>query len=106
MTFHTASHRCLPGPLDVVGRVLCTPSLLDEKLLKTIPLVNEANAYADEMGMAVSFTVKLMSNPGKKAHWASRKTEDGEAEEGEVFVLDTEVCACACECELCVCMCM
>jgi len=25
-------------------------SLLDEKLLKTIPLVNEANAMADELG--------------------------------------------------------
>ncbi len=60
-------------------------------MLKTIPLVNEANAYADEMDCGVSFTVKLMSNPGKKAHWASRKGEDGEDVEGEVFVLDTEV---------------
>ncbi len=64
-------------------------SLLDEKLLRTIPLVNEANAYADEMTRGVVFTVKLMSNPGKKAHWASKKSEDGD--EGEVFVLDTDV---------------
>ena len=44
--------------------MLC--SLLDEKLLKTIPLVNEANAYSDELGVGIAFSVKLMSVPGRK----------------------------------------
>lgn len=41
-------------------------SLLDEKLLKTIPLVNEANAISDELGKMMSFSVKLMANPNKQ----------------------------------------
>ena len=40
-------------------------SLLDEKLLKTIPLVNEANAVSDELKRGLNFETKLMANPSK-----------------------------------------
>lgn len=36
-------------------------SLLDEKLLKTIPLINEANAICDEMSKNMTFEPKLMA---------------------------------------------
>lgn len=42
-------------------------SLLDEKLLKTIPLVNEANAIADELGKSMRFSIKLMANQARPA---------------------------------------
>jgi hypothetical protein len=35
-------------------------SLLDEKLLKTIPMVNEANAISEELGKGMSFEPKLV----------------------------------------------
>jgi len=39
-------------------------SLLDERLLHTIPLVNEANAIADELGNPHAFAIKLMATRG------------------------------------------
>lgn len=36
-------------------------SLLDEKVLKTIPLVNEANAISDELSKGMNFGVKLLA---------------------------------------------
>lgn len=62
-------------------------SLLDEKLLKTIPLVNEANATAEELGKSQTFEVKLMANQNKSS---SKSLED--EEEGVMQTeLDTEV---------------
>ena len=67
-------------------------SLLDEKLLKTIPLVNEANAISDELQRNMAFSVKLMANPNRQR--ASRRIDtDDEEEEPEDMLehLDTEV---------------
>jgi hypothetical protein len=43
-------------------------SLLDEKLLKTLPLINEANALCDEMGKGMMFEPKLMAVVGSSHH--------------------------------------
>ena len=40
-------------------------SLLDEQLLRTIPLVNEANAISDEIERGMTFSIKLMANRAK-----------------------------------------
>ena len=62
-------------------------SLLDEKLLKTIPLVNEANAIADELNKEQMFEVKLMPNMHKEAVLSEFDDEDEAAKEA----MDTEV---------------
>jgi hypothetical protein len=64
-------------------------SLLDEKLLKTIPLVNEANAYSEELGVGLVFSVKLMSLPGRKPPVASGAGDEDTAQTSAV--LDTDV---------------
>ena len=57
-------------------------SLLDEKLLKTIPLVNEANAISDELSKKMLFGVKLMANPHKRSKkLAEVAVGEGEGEE-------------------------
>lgn len=38
-------------------------SILDDKLMRTIPLVNEANAISEELGKGMTFSIKLMANP-------------------------------------------
>eukprot|EP00753_Platysulcus_tardus_P020392 PLAT8018.2.p1 GENE.PLAT8018.2~~PLAT8018.2.p1 ORF type:complete len:1234 (-),score=747.63 PLAT8018.2:64-3765(-) len=40
-------------------------TLLDEQLLKTIPMVNEVNAIAGELGKPMTFGVKLIGQQGK-----------------------------------------
>lgn len=55
-------------------------SLLDEKLLKTIPLVNEANAISDELQRNMNFSVKLMANPNRQ-RVSHRIDSDDEEEE-------------------------
>ncbi len=52
-------------------------SLLDDKLLKTLPLVAEANAISDEMGKHVNFEPKLMTT-GPKPKAAVVSGEDGD----------------------------
>ena len=64
-------------------------SLLDEKLLKTIPLVNEANAISEELGKGMSFTVKLMANhlassPPLKRAKGSQDEDDDDYEDDEI----------------------
>ena len=56
-----------PRPLALLytARESRERSLLDEKLLKTIPLVNEANAVSDELKRGLNFETKLMANPSK-----------------------------------------
>lgn len=65
-------------------------SLLDEKLLKTIPLVNEANAISEELTRNVSFEVKLMPNMHKAvkppALFDDEEQEDQEDLDTEVYV--------------------
>jgi Kinesin protein 1B len=65
-------------------------SLLDEKLLKTIPLVNEANAYSEELGVGLAFSVKLMSLPGRKPAVAASGAGDDDSSQHSA-VLDTDV---------------
>jgi len=64
-------------------------SLLDEKLLKTIPLVNEANAIADELKKEQMFEVKLMPNMHKEAVLSEFDDEDEDQQAKEA--MDTEV---------------
>lgn len=68
-------------------------SLLDEKLLKAIPLVNEANAYSEQLGVGLGFSVKLMSIPGKKVLGGAGGGDPASAEEEgkQAPVLDTDV---------------
>lgn len=61
-------------------------SILDEKLLKTIPLVNEANAMSDELDKKMMFAVKLMANQ-HKVRYDPSQFEDGEVPEQ----MDTDV---------------
>ena len=65
-------------------------SVLDEKLLKTIPLVNEANAMADEMGKKDVFEVKLMPNMEKDAVYEATEFDD-EEDVAQKEAMDTEV---------------
>lgn len=58
-------------------------SLLDEKLLKTIPLVNEANAISDELGKGMVFSVKLMANQSAALREVKQIDTDSEASGGE-----------------------
>ena len=73
----------------------CFHSLLDEKLLKTIPLVNEANAYSDEIGAGLTFSVKLMTIPGRKPGAApsvtATQTDDDHDDRPNASLLDTDV---------------
>jgi len=62
-------------------------SLLDEKLLKTIPMVNEANAIADELSKNALLELRLMTNQ-RKGLWTAEADEDGEVAPEP---LDTEV---------------
>ena len=63
-------------------------SLLDEKLLKTIPLVNEANAISDELQKHMNFEPKLMSNThtGRPAAAANNTTGSAQDLDTDVFV--------------------
>ena len=45
----------------VTTRLQRERTLLDEKLIKSIPLINEANAISDELQRGVSFGIKLMA---------------------------------------------
>ena len=65
------SAACPPPPIAPCS------SVLDEKLLKTIPLVAEANAMSDEMGRGLLFEPKLMANQhkargGRRGLWCPR----------------------------------
>ncbi len=62
-------------------------SLLDEKLRKTIPMVNEANATADELAKNALLELRLMANQ-RKGLWTGEEDEDGEVAPEP---LDTEV---------------
>jgi hypothetical protein len=62
-------------------------SLLDEKLLKTIPLVNEGNAIADELSKNAMLELRLMANQ-RKSLWTGEEDEDGDVAPEP---LDTEV---------------
>jgi hypothetical protein len=62
-------------------------SLLDEKLLKTIPLVNEANAIADELKKNVLLELRLMANLRKNL-WTGDPDDDGDVAPEP---MDTEV---------------
>jgi len=66
-------------------------SLLDEKLLKTIPLVNEANAISDELQRNMTFSVKLMANPNRQRKSYRIDSDDEDEEEDDADHLDTEV---------------
>ena len=55
-------------------------SLLDEKLLKTLPLINEANALCDEMGKGMMFEPKLMAVVGSSHHNDSDQVNEKELE--------------------------
>lgn len=56
-------------------------SLLDEKLLKTIPLVTEANAISDELGKGMVFEPKLMANTNKVKK-AAQAGDGGSSDDG------------------------
>ena len=70
-------------------------SLLDEKLLKTLPLVNEANAMSDELGRRMSFEPKIMAVAGstakKGAFLARRGGGGGEGDAAAKPELDSDI---------------
>ena len=43
--------------------ILPLPSIIDAKMMETIPLLNEVNLMAEEMGKPQRFDMQLMANP-------------------------------------------
>ena len=72
-------------------------TVLDEKLLKTIPLVAEANAMAEELDRGLAFEPKLMANQHKvpladlKARYGPSTMGTDQAEAAVAEQMDTEV---------------